>query len=248
MYHNKTVSVVFATYREKNSIKAVIDEFFSTGYVDEIIVVNNNAEEGTDEEIKKTKAKIVYETKQGYGNAYRTGIKNAKGYYIILCEPDGSYTGADLEKFFAYAKDGFDAVFGSRTGQNILLSGADMTVGRKWANVMEAKSIEVLFNTNQLSDVGCTYKLFVGTILQKLLKQTKTTNALFATELLLLTVTSNLNYIEIPITFSKRVGISTLTDKWYQLVKWAIYIQFFIFTFWFQNYFHRKKIKSKGIH
>ncbi len=241
MYNKKTVSVVFATYREKNSIKAVINEFFSTGYVDEIIVVNNNAETGTDDEIKKTKAKIIYETQQGYGHAYRTGIKNAKGYYIILCEPDGSYTGRDLEKFFAYVNDGFDAIFGARTGQNILSSRTDMTTGRKWANVLVAKSIEFLFNTNQLSDIGCTYKLFVGSTLQKLLKKTKTTNALFATELLLLTVTSNLNYIEIPITFSKRVGISTLVDKWYQLLKWAIYIQLFIYTFWLQNYFLRKR-------
>jgi glycosyltransferase involved in cell wall biosynthesis len=241
MYHKKTVSVVFATYREKKSVKAVIDDFFNTGYVDEVIVVNNNAEKGTDEEIKKTKAKIVYETKQGYGHAYRKGIQEAKGDYIILCEPDGSYTGKDLEKFFSYAKDGYFAIFGSRTGQNIPLSGADMSRLRKWANVLEAKSIEILFNTNQLSDVGCTYKLFDGSTIKSLVKKAKTTNALFATELLLLTVTSDMNYIEIPITFSKRVGVSSLTNSWKQLVKWAVLIQFFIYQFWLEKIFSIRK-------
>mgnify|MGYP001616655569 FL=1 len=43
MYGNKTVSVVFATYREKGSVRRVIDKFFASGFVDEIVVVNNNA-------------------------------------------------------------------------------------------------------------------------------------------------------------------------------------------------------------
>ena len=39
MYNNKTVSVVFATYREKDSVRRIIEEFFATGFVDEIVVV-----------------------------------------------------------------------------------------------------------------------------------------------------------------------------------------------------------------
>jgi glycosyltransferase involved in cell wall biosynthesis len=235
MYGNKTVSVVFGTYREKDSIRRVINQFSETGFVDEIIVVNNNAELGTDEQVKKTKARLVYEKNQGYGYAYKKGIKEAKGDYIVLCEPDGTYTGSDIEKFLLYAKEGFDAVFGSRTGQNTPLSGADMTLGRKWANVLEAKTIEILFNTNALTEVGCTYKLFKRDVIKKLSSQSKTTNALFATELLLLTVSQNLKYIEIPISFKKRVGKSSLTADWHQLMKWGFRIQAFIFVFWFRR-------------
>ena len=57
MYNGKLVSVVFATYREKNSVREVIEDFFNaTPFVDEIVVVNNNAEPGTVEEVQKTKA------------------------------------------------------------------------------------------------------------------------------------------------------------------------------------------------
>ena len=66
MFNGKQVSVVLATYREKNSISRSIEEFFQTGLVDEVIVVNNNAESGTDEEVKKTKARIVHESQQKY--------------------------------------------------------------------------------------------------------------------------------------------------------------------------------------
>jgi glycosyltransferase involved in cell wall biosynthesis len=232
MYKKKIVSVIFGTYREKNSIKSVIESFFNSGFVDEVIVVNNNAEKGTDEEVKKTKAKLIHEKRQGYGYAYQTGIKHAKGDYVVLCEPDGTYTGEDLEKLLVYARDGFDVVFGSRTDQIGPLSGADMDVWRKWANVIEAKTIEVLFNTNSLTDVGCTYKLFKRSALDKLSKYWKTTNSLFATELLLLTVSGNLKFIEIPINFKKRIGESSLTGKWHQLIKWGILIQTYIFVFW----------------
>ena len=114
MWHNKSVSVVLATYREKGSVRRVIDKFFASGFVDEIVVVNNNAEPGTNEEVKKTKAKLLYEGRQGYGYTYQTGVKTARGYYIILCEPDGTFVGSDLERFLVYARD-FDVVLGSRT-------------------------------------------------------------------------------------------------------------------------------------
>ncbi len=232
MYNGKTISVVFSTYKEKNSIRRVIEDFFATGYPDEIIVVNNNAQKGTEGEVKKTKAKMVYEPRQGYGFAYQTGIKHARGEYIILCEPDGTFVGSDLERFLVYAKK-FDIVLGSRTGQSTPLSGADMGLFRKFANVIEAKSMEILFNTNALTDVGCTYKLFKRSALKKLEPLWRTRNSLFATELVLLAVSENTNFIEIPVTFKKRIGTSTFTDKWYKLAKWGIHIQLYIFSFWF---------------
>ncbi len=238
MYKNKSVSVILATYREKDSIQKTIESFFKTGYVDEILVVNNNADPGTDEKVKKTKAKIIYEKRQGYGYAYQTGIKEAKGDYIVLCEPDGTYRGEDIEKLLVYAHQKFQVVLGSRTGQSTLLSGADMDLWRKWANVLEAKSIEILFNANSLSDVGCTYKLFTKEILQKFAKKWQTTNSIFATELLLLTVSHNVNYIEIPVNFDKRVGVSSLTGNWYLLVSWGLRIQAYIFLFWLKRLFN----------
>ncbi len=232
MYKGKTVSVVFAAYREKNSIRKVIESFFDTGFVDEVIVVNNNAEAGTDEEVKKTHARIVYEPRQGYGYAFQRGIEEAMGDYIVLCEPDGTYTGNDLERFLVYARDGFEAVLGSRTCQSTKISGADMDFLRKFSNVFEAKTIEYLFNTNSLSDIGCTYKLFTKGAFHKIAPLWRTRNSLFATELVLLTAIKNLHFIEIPITFRERVGISTFVSTFSKMAKWGIRIYIFIFISW----------------
>ena len=245
MYKEKTVSIVFATYREKDSIRMVIENFFNTGFVDEVIVVNNNAEPGTVEEIQKTKARMVYEKRQGYGHAFQRGMEEAKGDYIFLCEPDGTYTGKDLERFLVYAQDGFEAVLGSRTGQSTKISGADMDFLRKFANVFEAKTIEYLFNTNSLSDIGCTYKLFTKAGINKIAPLWRTRNSLFATELVLLTAAKKIHFIEIPVTFKKRVGTSTFVSTFAKMAKWGLRIYAFIFIFWFCWIF--RKIFSKNV-
>lgn len=235
MYNGKTVSVVFATYREKNSIKEVIEDFFNaTPFVDEVVMVNNNAESGTVEEVQKTKARMVYEKRQGYGYAFQRGMKEARGDYVFLCEPDGTYKGKDVERFLVYAKTGnFDVVLGSRTGQNSPLSGTDMGVARKFANVFEAKTMEILFNTNALTDIGCTFKLFTKEAVRKIVPFWRTRNSLFATELVLLTISNKtLNFIEIPVTFKKRVGTSVFVSTLSKQAKWAVKIQLFILWFW----------------
>ena len=61
MYKKRTISVILPTYNEKDSMEKVINEFEALGIIDEIIVVNNNAVEGTSEEIAKTSAIEVFE-------------------------------------------------------------------------------------------------------------------------------------------------------------------------------------------
>lgn len=232
MYNGKKVSVAFGTYKEKDSIRSVVEEFLNTELVDEIVVVNNNAEPGTEEEVKKTKARMVYEKRQGYGYTYQRALKEADGDYVILCEPDGTYSGRDVEKFLAYAKD-FDVVLGSRTGLT-KPAGGSMGFLRKYANIFEGKTIELLFNTNALSDVGCTYKLFTRKAIEKISPLWRTRGGLFATELTLLTITQKLRFVEIPITFNERVGVSTMVNSIRKLMKWGLMIYAFIFYSWFE--------------
>jgi glycosyltransferase involved in cell wall biosynthesis len=231
MFKGKTVSVVFATYKEKDSVRAAIEDFLFTGFVDEVIVVNNNAEAGTDEEVQKTTAKLIYEKRQGYGFTYQTGIAAATGDLIILSEPDGTFLGSDLERFLVFSQD-FDVVLGTRTNQSSILDGAAMGLTRKLADVFEAKVIEVLFTTNSLTDVGCTFKLFHRKAIDKIRPLWREGSPLFATELTLLTVSQRIPFIEIPITFRERVGESTLTASFWQLATWGIKIMLYIFRFW----------------
>ena len=87
MFENKKVSVVIPTYNEEDSIRVAIDGFFATGFVDEVVVVDNNARGKTAEEIRKTRALHVEEKeRQGYGHAIMRGLQEAHGDLIVVCE------------------------------------------------------------------------------------------------------------------------------------------------------------------
>ena len=142
MWNEKTVSVILMTYAERDSIRAVIEDFFATGVVDEVLVVNNNAQAGTSEEVAKTAAREVVETKQGYGNAIRRGLSDATGDLIVLAEPDGTFLGRDIVKLLAYSEE-CDVVLGTRTTNELIWDGANMGTFLKWGNWAVAKMVEV---------------------------------------------------------------------------------------------------------
>lgn len=212
MYRNKTVSVVISTYREKNSIRSFIDDCFTTNFVDEVIVVNNNAEEGTDEEVRKTNAILLYEKKQGYGNGYRKGLENASGDLIIMTEADGTFLAHDFEKMLLYSED-YDIILCTRTATHAILDGANMGVFLKWGNWAVSKMVEILYGATQLSDVGCTQRLFRKDSLTTLIPTFKVGGSHFGVEIIVNTIKSNLPFVEIPVTYKKRVGDSSVTGS-----------------------------------
>src|SRR5689334_18240997 len=123
MWGGKRVSVVLMTYAERDSIRSVIDGFLDSGVVDEVLVVNNNAQAGTEDEIAKTRARQVFESQQGYGHATRRGLREASGELIVLAEPDGTFVPEDITKLLVYS-DECNAVCGTRPTWSGFCAGA----------------------------------------------------------------------------------------------------------------------------
>ena len=212
MWNGKKVSVIFPTYNEKDSIKNAINDFFKSGYVDEIVVVNNNAAEGTKEEVEKTKAIQVFEKKQGYGYAIRRGFKEVTGEFIVISEPDGTFLGEDTLKLLAYSDD-VDVVFGTRTHTAMIKKGANMGFFLKWGNWFIAKIVQFAFNTSRFSDVGCTMRLICRDALKKIEHRFKKGSSSFGLEMMLVVIDSRLRYLEIPLNYEERVGKSSVTGS-----------------------------------
>ena len=212
MWNGKSVSVILMTYAERDSIRATIEGFFATGVVDEVLVVNNNAQPGTSEEVAQTPAREVVETRQGYGWASRRGLREASGDLLVLAEPDGTFLPADVVKLLAYSDD-CDAVFGTRTTRELIWSGANMGAFLKWGNWAVAKLVEALFNTSHLSDVGCTYKLLSRPLAERLNPDFKIGGSSFGPELMLRTITSGARFVEVPVNYLPRVGQSAVTGE-----------------------------------
>jgi glycosyltransferase involved in cell wall biosynthesis len=210
MWNGRTVSVVLMTYAERDSIRTVINEFYATGVVDEVLVINNNAAEGTADEVAQTSARQVFETNQGYGYATRRGLAEATGDLIVLAEPDGTFLPRDIFKLLVYSDD-CDAVFGTRTTRELIWRGANMGSLLKWGNWAVAKLVEVLFNTSHLSDVGCTYRLLTRQLAHQLSPKFTVGGSHFGPELMLLTIASGARFVEVPVNYLPRVGVSSVT-------------------------------------
>lgn len=239
MWNNKKISVILPTYNEKDSIRDAIENFFATGYVDEIIVVNNNASEGTAEEVAQTGAIQVFEKKQGYGYAIRRGFDAASGELIVLSEPDGTFEARDILKLLVYS-DSFDAVWGTRTNIALVGSGANMGSFMRWGNVLTAKIMQNLFNTPRLTDVGCTFKLFKREVIEKIKDKFTIGSQHFGPELMLLTILHGFSFVEIPVNYYKRVGKSSVTGHKSKTFILAVRMLNLIMLYFFRNLFVKR--------
>jgi len=210
MWNGKTLSVVLPTYNEKDSIAAVIKQFEALGIVDEIIVVNNNATAGTSEEVAKTGAREVIETTQGYGAAIKRGLREADTDLVSVCEPDGTFSPADLGKLLAFMPE-CDYVIGSRTVSNFIWDGANMGWFLQWGNWAVAKMIEVLYNTSYLSDVGCTFRVMTREQADMIVEKSTLDGSAYGLEMLLLSLIMRARLVQVPVNYHPRVGVSSVT-------------------------------------
>jgi glycosyltransferase involved in cell wall biosynthesis len=212
MWNGKDVSVVLMTYAERDSIREVIDGFFATGVVDEVLVVDNNAQAGTVEQVGRTAARLVREPRQGYGHATRRGLAEARGELIVLAEPDGTFLPEDVSKLLVYSHE-CDAVFGTRTTRELIWHGANMDWFLRWGNWAVAKLVEFLFNTSHLSDVGCTYRLLRRDTADKVVAGMTVGGNHAGAEIMLLTIASGARFVEVPVNYLPRVGTSSVTGE-----------------------------------
>ncbi len=212
MWHDKRVSVVLMTYAERYSIRGVIEGFFATGVVDEVVVVNNNAEPGTSEEVAHTDAREVFEKAQGYGHASRRGLREATGDLIVLAEPDGTFRPEDIHKLLVFSEE-CDVVFGTRTTRELIWHGANMEWFLRWGNWAVAKGVEALFNTSHLSDVGCSYRLFTREMAEMVAEKMRIGGNHAGPEMMLIAITNGARFVEIPVNYLPRVGTSSATGS-----------------------------------
>lgn len=227
MWQRKKISVILPTYNEKKSIRHVIEGFENLGFIDEIIVVNNNAVPGTSQEVSKTKAREAMESEQGYGAAIRRGLKEAKGDYLVVSEPDGTFLPADIYKFLSYAED-FEFVIGTRTTNSLIWQGANMGFFLKWGNYFVAKLTEFLFNTTQLTDAGCTFRLVTRGVYEKIKKRFDSRGNDFGLEMLIAVIKAGIPFIQIPVNYKKRIGKSSVTGNLFSSIKLGIEMVFLI--------------------
>src|SRR5204862_1748900 len=112
------LSIVIPCLNEAESLPYCLQKAFSfiseNKIVGEVIVVDNASTDDSATIAKQLKAIVVEESEKGYGNALLTGIKSAKGKYIIIGDADDSYDFSDLMNFLLLLRQDYELVVGNR--------------------------------------------------------------------------------------------------------------------------------------
>jgi len=231
MYLGKKVSIILPVYNERENVQRAIDDFLRHPAVDEIIAVDNNSDDGSDVEIRRTSAKYVLEPKQGYGAAIQRGMREATGDLIVTCEPDGTFRASDLDRLLVYSQE-YDVVIGTRTSRNAVWSAGDPGVNMDFAlrmgNWAVAKLLEYLFNGPSFTDVGCTYKLIHRLAYDEIKESFTVTGNWFSPEYMIRVLQHRLSVVEIPVRYGARIGTSKITGKRSKAIKLGFRMIWFI--------------------
>ena len=89
MFRGKRISVVIPCHNEEDGVRAVMAQM--PPIVDEVVVVDNASTDRTSEVARSLGARVVHESRKGYGRAYKTGFAAARGDIIVTMDGDGTY-------------------------------------------------------------------------------------------------------------------------------------------------------------
>lgn len=98
----------------ENSILAAQAFLSDNSISGEILICDNGSTDNSVKLATKLAVRVVYESKPGYGNALRTGIKEAYGKYIIMGDCDTTYDFSQLMPFLIQLRNGVHLVIGNR--------------------------------------------------------------------------------------------------------------------------------------
>ena len=208
MHAGKLVSVVIPAYNEEASIEEVVRDFGGHPAVDEVLVVDNNCRDRTAALAQAAGARVVQESRPGYGCALRRGMDEARGEILVLVEADGSFRARDLPKFLAYMDDD-TLVLGTRTTRQMVDQAANMRSLLRWGNVVVAKLVEAMWYISsepRLTDVGCTYRALTRGTWQRIRGGLTEPGPAFSPEMMVEVLRHRLRLIEIPVHYYARSG------------------------------------------
>ena len=203
------IKVIIPAFNEADSIASVIEEI--PDMVSEIIVVSNNSTDNTMENAQKAGATVLSEDRKGYGYACLKGM-----HYIgeqsntpdIIVFIDGDYSDypEELTKIVApILNDNIDFVIGARVKR--LREEGSMTPQQIFGNWLATFLMKIFFRATY-TDLG-PFRAIKYEKLMALQMEDKTYG--WTVEMQLKALKKKLTYIEVPVRYKKRIGVSKVS-------------------------------------
>ena len=220
------ISVIIPAFNEEKSIGHVLDDL-PQEKLSEIIVVNNACTDNTAGVAKSHGARVVEETRRGYGFACLKGISELNGPNIVVFI-DGDYSDypEELEKLVTPIKVGeADFVLGSR--MILPESRAALLPQARYGNQFATYLIRLFFG-HSFTDLG-PFRAIRYDSLREIGIVDK--NFGWTVEMQIKAVKHGLRIIEIPVHYRKRIGKSKITGTVIGTLRAGIKIIYTIFKY-----------------
>ena len=194
------VSVVLPCLNEEKTLAACIrqaqEAIKAAGLRGEVVVSDNGSTDRSVEIAESLGARVVHQSKKGYGNALMKGFEEARGKYLIMGDADMSYDFGELPRFIAKLREGYDLVMGSRFKGEIL-PGA-MPWKNKWIGNPVLTGVLNLFFGTRVSDAHCGLRALAKDAFQRM--RLHTPGMEFASEMVVKAGMARMRIAEVPIT------------------------------------------------
>ena len=163
----------------------------------EVVVVDNGSSDGSPAIGQRAGARVVHETRRGYGSAIMRGVEEARAPFIIIADSDDSYDLRELKPFIDHLSAGADLVNGTRL-KGVIKPGA-MPALNHFGNVFFVMLFRVLFGAG-ISDVHTGMRAFSKDTFRRM--SLSTPGFEFVSEMIVKAKLAGLRIDEIPITHS----------------------------------------------
>lgn len=216
------IKVIIPAYNEENSIANVINDI--PKIVNEVIVVNNNSNDETATNASNAGATVLTEVKKGYGYACLKGMdyianQPIKPEIIVFLDGDYSDYPEELTKLVEpIIKDHIDLVIGARDKK--LRAKHSMTLQQVFGNWL-ATFLMKMFYGARFTDLG-PFRAIKYEKLLALQMEDKTYG--WTVEMQLKALKQKLSYVEVPVKYRERIGVSKVSGT----LKGAVYAGFII--------------------
>jgi len=210
------VSVILAALDEERTIGECIKKIqkvFHDNAINGEIVVADSSSDQTGIIAESLGARVIRPERSGYGNAYLTGFRHARGRYIVMGDADNTYDFLEIPKLLAPLKNSADFVIGSRFKGTIHKGSMD-GLHRYIGNPVLTWMLNFIFHT-RYSDTHSGFRAITREALDRL---PLTTGGMeFASEMLVMASKEKLRIKEVPISYYPRLTPSKLhsfADGW----------------------------------
>jgi glycosyltransferase involved in cell wall biosynthesis len=195
-----TTSIIIPAYNEEDAIESTLRRLVDLKIHEEneIIVVDDGSDDGTAEIVKKYPVTLyMHHMNKGYGAALKTGIRKAKGSYVILMDSDGQHDPTNIADIRSLL-DEFDMVIGER-------SNTSFQVKRRKAGKRLIKKVGQYLVEQKLPDYNSGFRGFQRETIAGML-HLMPNGFSFSTTSTLAYLKEGYNIGTIPIEVSARIG------------------------------------------